>query len=143
MFNIFAPSSPRTPLPQDRVPRYVVKSGDTQNPRGDTRNSRDTFGRARLVVLAVGVCGRWSRETQSFLSSLAHAKARCETSLIRRRVDQAWRLRWGSLFSVLWRRLCWNCPVPEAQMVIVRPHMRCNVTSSMLAWVISFVSGCV
>ena len=57
------------------------------------------FGRARLVVLAVEVCGRWSKETQSFLSSLAHAKARSETSLMRRRVEQAWRLRWGSLFS--------------------------------------------
>ena len=56
------------------------------------------FGWARLVVLAVEVCGRWSKETQSFLSSF-HAKARSETSLMRRRVEQAWRLRWGSLFS--------------------------------------------
>ena len=65
----------------------VAKSGDRR------------FGRARLVVLAVEVCGRWSKETQSFLSSLAHAKARSEASLMRRRVEQAWRLRWGSLFS--------------------------------------------
>ena len=57
------------------------------------------FGRARLVVLAAEVCGRLSKETQSFLSSLAHAKARSETSLMRRRVEQAWRLRWSSLFS--------------------------------------------
>ena len=33
------------------------------------------------------------QETQSFLSSLAHAKARSETSLMRRGVEQAWRLR--------------------------------------------------
>ena len=33
-------------------------------------------GRARLVVLAVEVGGRWSHETQKFLSQLAKAKAR-------------------------------------------------------------------
>ena len=32
-------------------------------------------GRARLLVLAVEVCGRWSQETQRFLSSPARAKA--------------------------------------------------------------------
>ena len=56
-------------------------------------------GRARLVVLAVEVCGRWSQETQSFLSSLARAKVRSVPPLLRKRVEQAWRLRWGSLFS--------------------------------------------
>ena len=57
------------------------------------------FGQARLVVLDMEVCGGWSKKTQSFLSSLAHAKACSETSLMRRRVEQAWRLLWGSLFS--------------------------------------------
>ena len=33
-------------------------------------------GRARLVVLGVEAGGRWSAETQSFLSSLARARAR-------------------------------------------------------------------
>ena len=55
--------------------------------------------RARLVVLAVEVGGRWSDETRSFLSQLARAKARGETSLMRRRAEQAWRLRWGSILS--------------------------------------------
>ena len=56
-------------------------------------------GRARLVVLAVEVCGRWSQETQRFLSSPARAKAPSVPPLLRKRVEQAWRLRWGSLFS--------------------------------------------
>ena len=52
--------------------------------------------RARLVVLAVEVGGRWSDD---FLSQLARAEARGETSLMRRRAEQAWRLRWGSILS--------------------------------------------
>ena len=56
-------------------------------------------GRARLVVLAVEVGGRWSPETQSFLSQLANAKARAESPLMHRRVEQAWRFRWGALLS--------------------------------------------
>ena len=34
-----------------------------------------SHGRARLVVIAGEVGGRWSRETQVFLQSLAHCKA--------------------------------------------------------------------
>ena len=56
-------------------------------------------GRARLVVLGVEVGGRWSSETRSFLSKLAHDRARSERSLMRKRVEQAWPLRWGSLLS--------------------------------------------
>ena len=56
-------------------------------------------GRARLVVLGVEVGGRWSSETRSFLSKLAHDRARSERFLMRKRVEQAWRLRWGSLLS--------------------------------------------
>ena len=37
------------------------------------------FGRARLVVLAGEVGGRWSDETQAFLRQLAKARARSET----------------------------------------------------------------
>ena len=52
--------------------------------------------RARLVVLAVEVGGRWSAETSSFLAQLA--KARQETPLLQKRVEQAW-LRWASIFT--------------------------------------------
>ena len=55
--------------------------------------------RARLVVLGVEVGARWSTETRTFLSLLAHGRARSERPLMRTRVEQAWRLRWGSLLS--------------------------------------------
>ena len=55
--------------------------------------------RSRLVVLAVEVGGRWSPTTQHFISALARARARCEGLLLRRRAEQAWRLRWGALLS--------------------------------------------
>ena len=80
-------------------------------------------GRARLVVLAVEVCGRWSQETKSFLSSLAHAKAHSEPSLLRKRVEQAWRLRWGSLFS---------CTAARA---VAASLLELPGISGMLAWI--------
>ena len=49
-------------------------------------------GRARLV-LGVEVGGRFSLETQSFLTQLARAKARSENYILRKRIEQAWRLR--------------------------------------------------
>ena len=52
--------------------------------------------RARLVVWAGEVNGRWSEETRAFLSLLAKAEARSETPVMRRRVEQAWRMRWGA-----------------------------------------------
>ena len=55
--------------------------------------------RAKLVVLAVEVGGRWSDETRGFLSQLARARAREEIPLMRRRAEQAWRLRWGAMFA--------------------------------------------
>ena len=42
---------------------------------------------------------RWSEETRMFLSLLARAKVRGENPLLRKRVQQAWRLRWGALLS--------------------------------------------
>ena len=55
--------------------------------------------RARLVVLAGEVGGRWSEETRSFISQLAKAKSRAEPFVLRRRVEQAWRLMWGAMLS--------------------------------------------
>ena len=55
--------------------------------------------RARLVVLAGEVGGRWSEETRRFLSLLAKAKARSEPHILRKRVEQAWRLRWGGILA--------------------------------------------
>ena len=55
--------------------------------------------RARLVVAGVEVGGRWSHETKLLVSQFARAKARQEPWLLRRRSEQAWRLRWGSLIA--------------------------------------------
>ena len=55
--------------------------------------------RARLVVWACGVNGRWSEKTRAFLSLLAKAKARSETPVMRRRVEQTWRMRWGAMLA--------------------------------------------
>ena len=55
--------------------------------------------RARLVVLAMEVGGEWSPEALTFVRLLAKAKARHEPNLMRKRVEQAWRMRWCSLLG--------------------------------------------
>ena len=55
--------------------------------------------RAKLVVLAGEVGGRWSEETATFLRLLAVARARSESTLMRRRAEQAWRMRWGGMLA--------------------------------------------
>ena len=55
--------------------------------------------RARLVVLALDVSGRWSAESCTFISQLAKAKARREPRLLQRRAEQAWMMRWGAILS--------------------------------------------
>ena len=55
--------------------------------------------RARLVVLAGEVPGRSSDETRRFIGLLARARARNETKLNRRRVEQGWRLRSWTMLS--------------------------------------------
>ena len=55
--------------------------------------------RAQLVVVAVEVGGRWSEETRRFLSALAVARARSELPLMRKRAQQAWRMRWGGMLA--------------------------------------------
>ena len=62
-------------------------------------------GRARLVVVACEVCGRWSDEALSFLNSLANAKVRHEPEDFRRVLKAAWLRRWKALHSLC---LSWN-----------------------------------
>ena len=66
------------------------------------RAKEQRFGvqaRARLVFLAVEVGGRFSKETNGFLTGLAKARARSEPPLMQRRVEQAWRMRWSWLLG--------------------------------------------
>ena len=53
----------------------------------------------RLVVLAGETGGRWSEETRTFVGLLAKAKAREAPSVLRKRVEQSWWFRWGSLLA--------------------------------------------
>ena len=55
--------------------------------------------RARFVVLAGEVGGRWSEETQTFLHILARAKAPSEALILRKRVEQVWRMRWAATLA--------------------------------------------
>ena len=51
------------------------------------------------MVLAGEVGGRWLEETATFLRLLAVARARSESALMRRRAEQAWRMRWGGMLA--------------------------------------------
>ena len=56
-------------------------------------------GRARLVVLATEVGGRWSEETQMFLRLLAKAKARAEPVPLQVQVRAVWLHRWRTVLA--------------------------------------------
>ena len=56
-------------------------------------------GRARLVVLAAEVGGRWSEEARKYLSALATAKARPAPVLLQPSVRAAWLHRWRGLLA--------------------------------------------
>ena len=49
--------------------------------------------------MAGEVGGRWSSETCTFVRLLAKARARSEPSILRTRVELAWRLRWAALLA--------------------------------------------
>ena len=66
------------------------------------RTYRELVGpraRARLVVLAGEVADRSSEETKSFASQLAKARGRNELAILRKRAEQAWRMRWMSILG--------------------------------------------
>ena len=82
--------------------------------------------RAWLVVLAGEVVGRWSEETRAFIRLLARARTRNETTLMRRRAEQAWRMRW-------WVIPC--CAVVRASAAFllgVALHSRCRCSESVV-----------
>ena len=56
-------------------------------------------GRARLVVLAAEVGGRWSAETAGFLSALAKARAETMPFLMQSRAQAAWLRRWSAMLA--------------------------------------------
>ena len=56
-------------------------------------------GRARLVVVACEVGGRWSGEALTFLHLLADAKVRDEPEDFREAIKSAWMRRWTTLLA--------------------------------------------
>ena len=56
-------------------------------------------GRARFVVLAAEVGGRWSEEVRKFLGALATAKARSSPVLLQPSVRADWLHRWRGLLA--------------------------------------------
>ena len=56
-------------------------------------------GRAKLVVVAAEVGGRWSNEAQTFLRLLVRANNRSLPEVLRVRARQAWLFRWSSLLA--------------------------------------------
>ena len=87
-------------------------------------------GRARLVVVACEVGGRWSDEALSFLNSLANAKVRDEPEDFKKVVKASWLRRWKALLacaaarafalSLLERRCAPGCdgPTPSSDEVV-------------------------
>ena len=65
----------------------------------DYHELESPHSRAKLVVMSVEVVGRWSEETRAFFSQLARAPSRSEVPRMRRRAEQAWRLRWGAMWA--------------------------------------------
>lgn len=61
-------------------------------------------GRTRLVVVALEVGGRWSREAWSFVVHLARARSRAEPEALRKRAQQAWHRRFVSILAVAAQR---------------------------------------
>ena len=56
-------------------------------------------GRARLVVLAAEVGGRWNSETAQFLTALARARAQEVPLVLEGRAEAAWVRRWSAILA--------------------------------------------
>ena len=89
--------------------------------------------RARLVVLALEVAGRWSHEAKTFVNLLARAKARSEPHVLQRRRREGCGGTPSSLVPrlVLTRPHCWNSVVGKALMARCHGRMRWKATTGM------------
>ena len=84
-------------------------------------------GRARLVVLAAEVGGRWSQETADFLNAMAKAKAEEHPRILQGRVRDACVRRWSALLACCLARslavsLLERRPVPRSGSDIPSVH---------------------
>ena len=92
-------------------------------------------GRARLVVLAAEVGGRWSEETAKFLVALA-TKAQASPFILQNRVRAAYLRRWGAVLACLAARAF------TASLLDQRPVAGWGVALSSGARCGQFCCGC-
>ena len=92
-----------SPLQCDGTPHRGADNVDGAVLAAARRRKESTYpelvgphARARLVVLASEIGGRWSAETRTFVGLLAKAKAREVPVVLRKRVEWAWWRLWGS-----------------------------------------------
>ena len=68
--------------------------------QGDVTPELATFGRCKLVVMAIETGGRWSDEAAEMIRLLSHAKAREASSYTRCQVALMWERQWTRMLSV-------------------------------------------
>ena len=95
-----------SPLRADGAPHIQCADVDGAALQQARRRKERTYpelsgahGRAKLVVLAAEVGGRWSLEAQTFLRLLVRAKTRSLPEVLRVRARQAWLFRWSSMLA--------------------------------------------
>ena len=92
-----------SPVRRDGLPRARCEREDgaalAMARRRKERTPNWAFCRAKLVVLACKVGGRWSDETQAFLRQLAKAKARTEVVPLQSRARAACLRRWMTILA--------------------------------------------
>ena len=79
--------------------RALTPSRRACQQRSWTTSSSSQGGGGRCVVFASETGSRRSSETASFLTSLAHAKARALPAEMRGNTEAAWRRMWASMLS--------------------------------------------
>ena len=95
-----------SPVRADGLPRrqcaYVDGAALAQARRVKQRTYPElsgNHGRARLVVLAAEIGGRWSEEARVFVNQSAKATARSVLRILAGRARQAWHHRWSSMLA--------------------------------------------
>ena len=93
-------------------------------------------GRARLVVLACEVGGRWSDETCFFIAVLARAKARSEPRAIWAAARRAWHRRWSTLMACCGDPRIWFVPPRTFASSFVFPEkfLFCTDMPGSIGW---------
>ena len=95
-----------SPLRRDGSPKPRAANHDGAALEVARRKKETTYpelagegGRARLVVLAAEVGGRWNAETAQFLTVLAGARAQEVPLVLQGRAEAAWVRRWSSILA--------------------------------------------